>query len=97
MTIEQHRRVAVAPHFDEEQWRTTFKANDFDTKAPDHSLTAPRLEQRDGALDMTVRAPVGIEERRLCGDADVVGQGGDDVTIPRRLDKAENAIHLVNS
>src|SRR5439155_21047157 len=47
----------------------------------------PAAPQLDGAVDVTVLPPLAVEHRRLRGDLDVLGEGGNNAVVPRLLDE----------
>ena len=55
----------------------------------------PGFHQGDGLFHIAMRDPVGIEHRRLVGDAEVIDQLRDDLAIPRVADELVDlgAIH----
>ena len=68
----------VAFDLHEDHGRAPFDLVDLDGQALDALRLDPRARQRDGAVHVAVAFPVGIEEGRLVGDADVLLERGDD-------------------
>jgi hypothetical protein len=62
----------------QEDGRAALLAHDLDLEACDGLLAAPRSHQLRGAIHVSMRLPVGVEERRLVGNADVIRQARDD-------------------
>jgi hypothetical protein len=92
MAVEQDGVVAVARHLDEDQRRAAGQAHHLQGGAGEarELRPSPRHHQLDGVFHVAVLDPLGIEGRRLVGDADVLGDGGDD--LPQRVHERRSLV-----
>ena len=74
-------------HLDEDQRRAAFQAHHFQCHARHVLRARPGLHQRHRLLHVPVLHPVGVEHRRLVGDADVLHQLRDDLGVPFGADE----------
>jgi len=91
VAVQQHA-IVVAPavrgrHLDEDQRGAPFQPHHLQGHAGDVLRARPGFHQRDRAIHVAVRHPVGIEHRRLVGDADVLDQLRDDFGVPLGVDE----------
>ena len=94
MAVEQDGVVAVARHFDEDQRRPALQPHHLQGSAgkPCELRRGPAHHQRDGILHVAVLDPLRIEVRRLVGDADVLGDRGEDGVVPEGIDELSQAV-----
>ena len=94
MAVEQHGVVAVARHFDEDQRRAAREPHHLQggARKPCELRRGPAHHQLDGILHVAVLDPLRIEVRRLVGDADVLGDRGEDRVVPEGIDELFQAI-----
>src|SRR5262249_43655883 len=91
VTVEQHGVDARAGDLHQDDRGAARQADDLDPEAFDPSSARPVGNQRHRAIDVAVLRPRLVEHRRLGGDANVLGQGGQDVGVPGPLDEASGA------
>src|SRR5690606_17977749 len=70
-----------------DQRGATLEADDLDHQPFDRLRPGPGLHQFHRPLHVAVGNPVGVEHRRLVGDADVLDQLRDDVLVPHARDE----------
>ena len=95
MAVEQNAIVVlVAGQVDEDERRAAFEANDFQLAPFERCdlLARPVLHQRHGLIHVAMLGPFGIEGGRLVGDADVIGDRGEDRIRPTAL--SQNVLSL---
>ncbi len=83
-------------NFQEDQRGTAFQAHHFNLQAGQLLGPGPVLHQRDRLFHVAVLHPIGVEHRRLVGNADVVDQLRDDLAVPLVIDELAElgAVHL---
>ncbi|KAG1449985.1 hypothetical protein G6F57_016502 [Rhizopus arrhizus] len=83
-------------NFQEDQRGTAFQANHFNLQAGQLLGLGPVLHQGDRLFHVAVLHPIGVEHRRLVGNADVVDQLRDDLAVPLVIDELAElgAVHL---
>jgi hypothetical protein len=100
VTVEQHGVVAGfragGRDFQEDQRGAAFQADHFDQQAGDVLRLGPALHQVDGLIHVAIGDPIGVEHRRLVGDADVIDQLRDDIGVPLVAEKLADlgAVHV---
>ena len=100
MAIQQHGVVAglaaTRRDFQENQRGAALEADHVDLQAGDVLGFGPGFHQGNGLLHVAVLHPVGVEHRRLVGDADVIDQLRDDFLVPFLVDIVAElgAVHL---
>ena len=100
MAVQQHAVIFAAAvergHLDEDHRRASFQPHHFDLHARDWLRLRPVLHQLDRGVHVAMRDPLGVEHRRLVGDADVLHQLRDDLVVPFRVDEAldERGLHV---
>ncbi len=89
MAVEQDGVAAVARHIHEQQRCAAGQADHLQGGAgKSFELRArPALHQRHSVFHVAVLDPLRIVGRRLVGNADVFGDGGQDRVFPERLDE----------
>ena len=92
VAVEQDGLAARARHFHEDDRRAAREAHDVDRQPLDLPAPGPVGDEGHGAVDVAVLRPPGVVHGRLGGDADVLGQGGDDVAVPGSLDEGARAV-----
>ena len=75
------RRVARR-HLEPQERAATVQPDHLDLEALHVALLAPLAGQLDDVVEVPVLGPVGVERRGHRGDADVVGEGRQDVPVP---------------
>ncbi|MNI36591.1 hypothetical protein D3C73_906470 [compost metagenome] len=87
---------AGSRNFQQNQRGTAFQAHHFDLQAGQVLGLGPGFHQGDRLLHVAVLHPIGVEHRRLVGDADVVDQLRDDFAVPLVIDELAElgAVHL---
>jgi hypothetical protein len=97
MPIQQHGvggfRIGACD-LDEDQRRAAFQAHHFDLHATHRLRVRPGLHQLDRVLHVAVLDPVGVEHRRLVGDADVVDELADNLVVPELVDETLDLLRI---
>ena len=90
MAIHEHRAGRLSRHVDQNQRRAVRDLDDLQRRAGQFGNLAahPFFEQCDHLGHVAVLVPIGIEYRRFVGDADVIGQHGDNVLVPQAAHEA---------
>src|SRR4029453_4928773 len=80
-----------ARHFHEDDGGAARQAHDLEPQALDLAGAGPVGDEGDSAVDVAVLRPLRVVHGRLGRDADVVGEGRDDVGVPGPLDEGARA------
>ncbi len=88
--------TAGGGNFQKNQRGTAFQADHFDLQARQLLCLGPGLHQGDRLFHVAVLHPIGVEHRRLVGNADVVDQLRDDFAVPLVIHELAElgAVHL---
>ncbi len=94
VAVEQHRvgggvaRLAArCGHLGPDQRGPPLESDDLDLEPGQRPGRHPRRHQIGGPVHVAGLGPAGVVLRADVGDADVVGEGGDDLVVPRHVDE----------
>ena len=94
VAVEKHGVVAAAGHLHVDDGRAAGEAHHLHAQAVDLARATPGLDQRHRAIDVAVRLPVGVEHGRLGRDLHVLGERGENVSIPRLLHEGQRLLRV---
>src|SRR3546814_8246129 len=96
--VEQHAVVAGCGargrNVDEDQRRAAFQAHHLECHAGDRLRAGPGFHQLDGVLHVAVLHPVGVEHRRLVGDAHVLDELGNDLRSEEHTSELKSLMRI---
>ena len=99
--FEEQWKPKVVAEMNDYQFKVVKLQGDFvwhDHKETDETFIVIegdlRIDFRDGAVHVSVALPVGIEQRGLVGDADVLLEGEYDRRAPRLVDEVSRLVSV---
>ncbi len=92
VAVQEHGLAARARRLHQDHGRAALEADHVDLEPLDLSPSRPVGEEADGAVEVPVLRPGSVVHGRLRGDADVLGERGDDLLVPRPLNERARAI-----
>ena len=94
VAVEQHGLAARARDLHQDDRCPPLEAYHLDGHALDLAPPGPVGDEAHGPVDVAVLGPPGVEHGRLGRDADVLGEGGNDVVVPGLLDQGARAVGI---